>query len=123
MTMPRIEIKVRHLGEDETWKEQYDCTDDPQVWAKKLIDNFNATLHSGEKPRELVDVVVLDDASDLAGEHVWRKENLVTIVRGSRSYDKMRCEKCGITGKRFGLGQGVIRDRKYQAKKYEKCHG
>lgn len=120
--MPRIEIEVRNVGSDTTWREQYDCSDDPQKWAKELIDRFNATLQPMEKPRELVGVEVLDEAIG-SGKHVWRKENLMTIVRGSRSYDKMRCEKCGITGKRFGLGQGVIRDRKYQAKKYEKCRG
>lgn len=85
-----------------------------------MIDNFNKTLRQGERTRELVGVEVLDEPTGL-GKHEWSKTNLVTVVRGSQMYDKMRCDNCGITGKRFGLG-GVTRDSKYKAKKYEKCN-
>ncbi|WP_213505423.1 hypothetical protein [Paenibacillus faecis] len=120
--MPRIEIEVKNVGSKTTWKEQYDCTGDPDTWAINLINEFNATLQSNEQPRELVGVKVLGDAPENVGKHEWRKENLITLVKGSMSYDKMRCEKCGITGKRFGLG-GVKRDPKYKAEKYNQCNG
>lgn len=30
MSKVKIEIEVRSVGSDSTWKEQYDCSDDPQ---------------------------------------------------------------------------------------------
>lgn len=119
--MAKIEIEVKKIGSERTWKEEYVIdNDNPVEWAKTTIDNFNATLHSGESPRELVGVEVLDE-SEKNSQHKWIKTNLMTIVRGSSVYDTMECENCGITGKRYGLGKEVIRDSKYKAKKYDKC--
>ncbi|GAA4827878.1 hypothetical protein GCM10023310_00680 [Paenibacillus vulneris] len=118
--MPRIEIEVRQVGSTIAWKEKYDCSVDPHEFAQSMIDRFNDTLRINENPRELVSVKVLDENMS---EHVWRKLNSFTIVRGNRAYDKMRCERCGVTGKRHGLSPGVKRDSEYRAKKYEKCHG
>jgi hypothetical protein len=39
--------------------------------------------------------------------HKLTKENLVTITRGNRSYDVMKCQVCGAKGKRFGLGDTI----------------
>ncbi|MNO15499.1 hypothetical protein D3C76_51650 [compost metagenome] len=120
--MATIEIEVRNIGTNRSWKESYDCShNDPEEWDKNLIDHFNATLHPGERARELVGVEILD-GSEAIKNHVWRKVNAITIVRGGQSYDKVRCELCGITGKRFGLS-GITRDSKYKAKKYIKCQG
>ncbi|GKS14760.1 hypothetical protein YDYSY3_57600 [Paenibacillus chitinolyticus] len=119
--MPKIEIEVCQVGSTSTWKEKYDFHEgDPQAWAQAMLDRFNSTLRPGENPRELVSVEVLPEESQ---EHIWRKENVYTIVRGSQVYDKMRCERCGVTGKRHGLVSGVKRDSEYRAKKYEKCTG
>lgn len=122
--MPKIEIEVKRVGSSTSWKEEYVIDgDNPYEWAKNTIDNFNATLNPHESPRELVGVEVLDK-SEKNNKHSWTKTNLITIVRGSSVYDTMKCEKCGITGKRHGLGQdGVIPDSKYRYKKYEKCNG
>ncbi|MNO23003.1 hypothetical protein D3C76_127940 [compost metagenome] len=120
--MAKIEIEVRNVGTNKSWKEPYDCShNDPKAWAQDLIDRFNATLHPGEKARELVSVEIID-TKEAFKNHVWRKVNAVTIVRGGQSYDKVRCELCGITGKRFGLSD-ITRDSEYKAKKYIKCQG
>jgi len=37
------------------------------------------------------------------GKHIWRKKNLVTISKGGRYYDILRCENCGKEIKRFGF--------------------
>ena len=59
---------------------------------------------------------------DTQTEHEWEKTNLVTISDRSGIYDKMRCVRCRVTGKRFGLGQfGVKLDRKFLSAKYEHC--
>ncbi|MCY9592350.1 hypothetical protein PC41400_14990 [Paenibacillus chitinolyticus] len=120
--MPRIEIEVRQVGSMSTWKEKYDFHEgDPQAWAQAMIDRFNSKLRPGENPRELVDVEVLPEESIV--EHLWEKQNTITIIRGAHIYDKMRCERCGVTGKRHGLSSGIKRDSEYRAKKYEKCTG
>lgn len=118
--MAKIVIEVRNVGDTRSWKEEYECFTNPSEWAESLIRKFNATIRQNEKPREVVSVVVLDESQGTT-EHQWHKINLITIVRGSKVYDRMECTKCGITGKRFGLG-GIIRDSKYKAKKYEKCN-
>ncbi|MCY9738144.1 hypothetical protein M5X17_31115 [Paenibacillus alvei] len=119
--MPKILMKVKKIGSDVVWNEEYDnCPAEPYVWAKAIIDNFNATLREGEALRELVDVVVLNE--DTVIEHEWEKTNLFTIVRGTKNYDTMQCKCCGVTGKRFGLSDVVTRDSKYKAKKYDKCN-
>lgn len=53
--------------------------------------------------------------------HDWKKINLVTISKRGRLYDAYRCKRCGITGKRFGLDDIVVRDKKYWNKKYFYC--
>ncbi len=119
--MPMIELEVKTVGSDATWTEKYDCKGDPGRWAADLVSRFNAALRPGERPRELVAVRVLEDAPP-APDHIWRKENLTTIIdQVGPSYDVYRCERCGITGKRFGVGEGIRRDLRYGAKKYEKC--
>ena len=50
------------------------------------------------------------------------KTNLVTVMGVYGSYDVMKCVRCGITGKRYGLVD-IKRDPKYKAKKYETCQG
>lgn len=122
--MPKIEIEVKKVGSSTTWNEEY-IIDNPNVyeWAKNTIDKFNATLYPGESPRELVEVKILSD-SEKENKHNWIKTNLITIVRGKSSYDTMKCEKCGITGKRYGLRDNAVEfDAKYRYKKYEKCNG
>lgn len=69
----------------------------------------------------LVGVEVLPEESMV--EHVWRKQSIFTMVRGSDSYDKMRCERYDVTGKRHGLSSGVKRDFEYRAKKVRKMQG
>lgn len=86
-------------------------------WAKETLRRFNATLRPGEKERELLDVVIIDAQEQ---EHNWHKTNLVTIMDRNGSYDAYRCQRCGITAKRFGLGE-IIRDQKYKAEKYRRC--
>jgi hypothetical protein len=115
----KIEVEVKDVGGADTWIETYECDGDPEKYARGIIDKFNNTLRPYEKPREFVDLKVVDDRK----LHDWGKTNLITVVKGGRSYDTMKCEVCGITGKRFGLGtMGVKRDTRYKAEKYEYCN-
>ncbi|MGL6083892.1 MAG: hypothetical protein ACRC4N_16080 [Gammaproteobacteria bacterium] len=123
--MPKIKMNVKYLKTGFISPEVYeiDANENPEEWAKDVIDNFNSTLRVGESPRELVSVEVLDE-DEHSEKHNWEKKNFVTVVkRGQFPHDVYQCKKCGITGKRFGFDDGVSRDYRYRNPKFEKCSG
>ena len=90
-------------------------TDSPVGWARETVERFNETLREGEEAREVVRVEELpeDDPRIPPLRHEWRKTNLVTILAKGRrgSYDTQRCERCGATGKRWGIAGDVAPDK------------
>lgn len=86
--------------------------------AGEIIDNFNATLRPGEKPRKIVKVtqIALFDPP-----HTWGKVNLVTKIDNAGQYDGYKCSVCGATGKRRTLSEHITRDAKFKDKRYEFC--
>lgn len=118
-------IKVRNDRDGREWNEEYNkpevCN---QATAEKkgreLVAYFNDTLRPHESSRTFL-FATFGDGSALQS-HDWQKSNLVTIMgkRGS-SHDTAKCSRCGITGKRFGLGNDVVRDSKFKAKGYASC--
>lgn len=123
--MPKIEMNVRYVKTGFVSPEVYEINKnvDPDEWAKETIENFNRTLRTGESPRELVSVTVIDENQhDNTKEHTWEKKNLVTVVkRGQIPHDIYRCKECGITGKRFGLDREIHRDYRYRNAKFINC--
>lgn len=126
-------ITVAHEdGSGEQWPEVYKENDgtrrgltaavvDVEAWARGLIDYFNETItRSDEKRRKFVSVSVTDDGAQAVLQHDWHKTSLVTECHGGRYFDRMRCERCGITAKRHGV-TFIKRDSKFRAKKYEVC--
>lgn len=97
---------------------------DPEEWIKGCVTRWNATLRPGERERVFVSATITEIIDAQAKiEHRWGKTNLVTIDNGrQRLHDTARCSVCGITGKRFGLGD-VTRDPRYKAAGYETCNG
>ncbi|MFH1628376.1 MAG: hypothetical protein ABIE47_06595 [Pseudomonadota bacterium] len=113
----RIKVKSKN-GE---WWEDYDVqTDDAEKWARLTVASFNATLKPFEAPRELIEVEITSDGNEKF--HDWSKLTAGMSVN-FRGYavDLMRCNKCGITGKRRGLSGTVIIDSKYRKKSYRNC--
>jgi hypothetical protein len=105
-------IWSKHRGDPDSkaWSEDYNKpVSDPQAWAEETLEEFNATLRKGELPREIVRVEIKPNGVPL--RHQWQKTNLVTIIKGRDNYDTYRCEMCGITAKRHGVGD-IIPDRK-----------
>lgn len=91
--------------------------EDPEKWGKATILWYNSTCQPGERRRMYLGYRVLDRSTS-GMYHQWEKSCLVTQKGG---YDTMRCKTCGITGKRYGLGSGPIRDPKFKADKYQYC--
>lgn len=61
-------------------------------------------------------------ACQMAKEHSWEKQNLVTVASTPKvpMHDIYKCKKCGATAKRFGVGP-IRRDKKFI--KLEECPG
>ena len=103
----KIIVTIQNESGGKPWTEEWNTGDEaPQEYADRIIDYFNRTLRPGYEPRKLIGW----DAGehDVELQHNWIKTSLVTEVGG---YDKMRCQRCGATGKRHGLGRdGVMVD-------------
>jgi hypothetical protein len=129
--MMKIVVTITDNSSRNEWDEFYmlpDGVDDDTVWdiMEKELTKFNTTLRSNESPRTIMEINEDDSINEsycgILIQHEWRKTNLVTLMDGRSSYDTVACEKCGITGKRYGLGiSGVHRDKKYQSIKYGTC--
>ena len=114
----------------EEWFEDEDrgnihSIEEAKVWAKETIAMFNRTLRPHEIERTVVRVEELKEVTESMAEassHDWEKTNLVTIINEYfGSHDTVKCRICGITGKRFGLGLNVARDREFKAPGYGRC--
>lgn len=124
----KFTITVRNIGEERTWTEPEErdgvtTLAEAEKWSRDTIDRFNDTLRPGESPRELISVTVDESSSGNIKKHDWEKSNLVTISPqgGGAFYDTYKCNRCGITAKRYGIGGDLFRDRKFKAKVYWRC--
>jgi hypothetical protein len=94
-----------------------DSIGNAELWAKEVIEDFNADMERRGIPQERAFVRVERSTADTPAEHVWEKSNLVTIKGRGGMYDTVRCPICGATGKRFGIGGRPIPDKD----KYRTC--
>jgi hypothetical protein len=97
-----MKFKVRVGDSEGAWEEEYDKPEvkNPEEWGRSTVDQFNAGLRPGERPRIFFGVTRMGP-SDVPGEefveHEWEKTNLVTLASGGDAY---RCKNCGVTGLR-----------------------
>lgn len=120
----KIKMTVKMINTGNIFDEEYDIenTNIPQEYVNQLISNFNRTLRPMESPRELVNVEIIENESEVIYKHAFVKQNLYTISSNNGTYDIVKCERCGVTGKRYGL-TNIKRDAKYKAKIYDTCNG
>lgn len=121
----RFKLYWRHPGSKGEVGETYEKeTDDPEQWSRDIITWFNATLRPHEKKREFVRCEVEGEIPPK--NHKWFKVSAMTksMIGGARHgspYDAMQCERCGVTGKRFGLAPHVRIDSKFKNKVFKRC--
>lgn len=116
----RFTVICKNKGESllTAWEESYNKAEVTNselaiAWAQQTIEGFNQTLRQGEIAREVVGVRM--DAGNAELAHEWRKTNLVTIDGGGgASYDTARCERCGATGRRYGLSEHIALDKRFK---------
>ncbi len=121
MTHFKMFVKVKGSDDSTAWDEEYRRDeDDAQAIAQGIIDNWNRTLRPHEKARELVRVELISDKADPIA-HQWEKQNTITIKDSLGLYDVYKCQRCKITGKRFGLSQDIKLDSAYRAKYHNNC--
>lgn len=53
--------------------------------------------------------------------HNFSKVNLVTIIKGRKNYDILKCSKCGVEGKRFGFSEELTISNKYPNSQIQFC--
>lgn len=99
------------------WEDYNNSIEDPRDWSIKTLAHFNNTLRPHEKKRDFKRIIIQDTTHHY--EHYFTKTSLVTESGG---FDKMKCNHCGITGKRYGIGGGTTIDPKWKKnKKYINC--
>lgn len=123
--MKKACMKCKSVDNEYVWEEKYEVSNeiDTEKYLKEMIQRFNSTLHPNESAREILEMWEEPLEIDILPkiQHMWEKTNLVTQSRGGQLYDTYKCAKCGITGKRFGIGNIVKRDSKYKADRYNYC--
>lgn len=124
----KFRLHYKNQGSDQIHTEDYNKdVPDIQKWGEEIIEYYNSTIVGKfDKPRifvkceELFEVKLKKSTTKL--EHNFRKMNMFTLTTGKRPFDQYEC-KCGVTAKRFGLDETMVRDSKWKNKKYEYCTG
>lgn len=123
----RFKLHWKHPGQDDkdAMAETHDqITADPEKWCKDIIEWFNSTLRPHERKRVFVRCEVIGEVPP--AEHRWFKTTAMTKImvgsaRHGSSYDAMECERCGVTGKRYGIGSFVKIDSKWRKPAFKQC--
>lgn len=115
-------MRVKEVGDDDSkaWDEKTSKIVNDNInivdHAKDAVFFFNSYRKPGEKERMLVSVSPIEATEEANLPHDWGKVSLMTEKGG---YDKMRCKRCGVTGKRYGLGaNGAKLDKECAKEKF-----
>lgn len=124
----KFKLFWKHPGEPDAaavGETQEQITEDPEKWSRDILKWFNRTLRPHETKREFVRCEVIGEVPP--AEHRWVKvtamtKTMVGSARHGQMYDSMECERCGVTGKRYGIGSAVTLDSKWKKKlAFKRC--
>lgn len=114
-----MKFKIEVEQDGRTWWEEYDeDTDDAQQWGEAIVKWFNNTARPEATTRTFLSAEVLDLKSQK--DHDWNKQNLMTLTSPQGLYDQVKCVRCSIVARRYGLTR-IVRQNPYRAKKFERC--
>lgn len=115
-----MKFKILVKNKNEEWWEDYNInTDDPEKLSSGMVNSFNDSLRPGESPRKLLKVEIISE-KNIKHDWIKRTDGMSVLFRGEH-VDLIYCGKCGITGKRYGMGNPTRIDSKYRLKKYQTC--
>jgi hypothetical protein len=116
----KFEALIEEPATGNQWWEGYDeQTDNPYKWMMLQLNHFNRTLKPHENPRCLLKIKIINRGNPI--DHDWKKSNLITIKKGNKVFDTYQCNRCGATGKRYGLSPKITIDAKCKTKKHRDC--
>lgn len=103
----------------EPWYEEFDVPPhiEPKVFVEKILTKFNSDLQLHETARKMLSFELVGEPKD----HTWEKQNVFTEQRAGSFFDRYKCKKCNITGRRYGIGGSMVLDSKFKAKVYRTC--
>ncbi len=115
----RYRFEIEDERDIESWYEAYDVPDhvEPKKFIENMLAQFNAGLHPGETARTMVSFELVGSPKD----HDWEKQNIYTIMRAGQIFDRHKCKRCNVTGKRHGISSDINIDSKFKAKVYRQC--
>lgn len=121
----KFQIQVKEQ-DSQPWWESYDrhevtTKEEALAYGKQTVEYFNSTLRPGERAREVLDARIVGEG-EVGRSHKWRKQNLYTLADHHGNFDKVKCELCEVTARRYGISH-IVRQTPYRAKKYQYCQG
>lgn len=119
-----MEFKILVKDSRSEWWEPYNKPEvvdleSAEEAGRGIVEYFNGSLRPGERPRTFIRAEMSNNG-DAREPHEWEKTNLYTIMERGRSFDTARCKKCGVTAKRFGVGEPRL-DSAFKAQVFRHC--
>ena len=120
--MAEFEIRVKDSRAE--WREKFNKPEvvdqaTAESVGRGLVQYYNDTLRPGERPRTFLGAS-LTSTGEVRESHEWEKTNSFTIMERGRPFDTAQCVKCGVTAKRFGLGEPTL-DPQFRAQAFRYC--
>ena len=78
----KFKMKCKVIGDEDSnawWEEYLEETENPQQWAESTINKFNAGLRPDEKPRILLDLIVIEEEIAPIAPDMFAPKRMVKI--------------------------------------------
>jgi len=115
-------VRDKRDGSEPNW-ESYDehginTREQAMGWGTEVVLRFNNTLRPHECARELLDARIVGEGK--GSVHAYSKQNLYTLSDHRGHFDLVKCTRCGVVARRYGVDR-LVRQTPYRAKKFQYC--
>ena len=119
-----MEFKIHVKDFRADWWESYNKSEvvdqaSAEDVGRRMVQYYNDTLKPGERKRTFLESQLTTN-SGVHESHEWEKTNLYTVMERGRNFDTAECKKCGVTAKRYGLGEPRL-DSQFRAQAFRYC--